>query len=158
MKGIPGREGLEPQFRVGDRVEFGFNGEKKTGTVTGFEIDNPFVTISGDDGDFYAISSSVKLLPQLMICPKADKSCVCTHKEPHERGSTWFACDGVCWKHGERIACIPYVDEQMVDILPLITTLQRESGVLAPVYLQPRRVQQRTLRAILAPYMEGSNE
>ena len=117
MRGIPGREGLEqtaqPQFKVGDRVEFVFNGEKKTGTVTGLEVDNPFVTISGDDGGFYAISSSVKLLPE----------------------------------------------EQMVDVTRLVSELvSKASGNMTLVYTCELKLPRSTVEAIIAPYMEGSDE
>jgi len=182
MRGIPGREGLEqefrcpacnskltpekpiePQFKVGDRVEFGFNGEKKTGTVTGLEIDNPFVTISGDDGDFYAISSSVKLLPQLMICPKAERCPVehCYHcdKKPHKHNPERCSVRSVNCP-----ACIPYVEqpeEQMVDVCQIIATLIRASDPNSEHefnWSRKSKIPQAKIRAILAPYMEGSDE
>ena len=176
MRGIPGREGLEqtaqPQFKVGDRVEIvgpsnigDFRNQYgNIGTI--LRIDKPlwspyWIKYEKEPSVIlWHTEDTIKLLPQLMICPKAEMCPVehCYHcdKKPHKHNPERCSVRSVNCP-----ACIPYVeqpDEQMVDILPLINTLQRESGVLAPVYLQPRRVQQRTLRAILAPYMEGSDE
>ena len=156
--GVPGKEGLEPQFRVGDRVEV-IDGHENDyglgykGNITW--LSDEFARLDGSDD--YIRQHRLKLLPELMICPKADKSCVCTHKEPHERSSTWFACDGVCMKHGKSIACIPYVEEQMVDCYQLVKELSHLLNIECRFTDSDLVTTPAQLRTILAPYMEGSD-
>ena len=108
MRGIPGRKGLEqtaqPQFKVGDRVEFKYNNNWYKGKIT--DIGNLHVWIDDGCGSFwYRACCEIKLLPA----------------------------------------------EQIVNVDELIHILIEKSNANF-------EFTKSSLRAILTPYMEGSDE
>ena len=158
MRGIPGREGLEPQFKVGDRVETVGLGDSIIFTIQQVWHDGEDWCYDRRTGQCYT-ARHLKLLPQLMICAGAgqcDKGCESKHYLPHAKAGrceyTW--CHHI---HRDVGACIPYVEQQMVDVLPLVEELVKMSGFNSESKVT-WPMSQAKLRAILAPYMEGSDE
>ena len=175
MRGIPGREGLEPQFKVGDRVEIvgpsnigDFrNQHGNIGTILRIDkaLSSPYWIKYEKEpyAMFWHTEDTLKLLPQLMICPKAERCPIehCYHcdKKPHKHNPERCSVRSVNCP-----ACIPYVEqpeEQMVDVCQIIATLIRASDPNSEHefnWSRKYKLPQDTLRAILSPYMEGSDE
>ena len=112
--GVPGREGLEPQFKVGDRVETVGLGDSIIFTIQQVWHDGEDWCYDRNTGQCYT-ARHLKLLPE----------------------------------------------EQMVDVCQIIATLIRASDPNSEHefnWSRKYKLPQSQLRAILAPYMEGSDE